>query len=167
VKWAHSFAGADLLSLTGWMKGFQAFTMARSTRTILTELRPASLDGGGLASALLEICAAYQDRLGFTVDASVHDVTVPAVEHALLRVTQEACANAVRYSGARQLSVSLTRRDGQVELAVGDAGSGFDPAAAPTSPSGCRRRDDPGGDRRRPPRRQGRALLPAQPGAGD
>jgi signal transduction histidine kinase len=102
----------------------------RDMQALLTELRPASLDGAGLASALLEICAAYQDRLGVAVDASVDDVAVPAdVEHALLRVTQEACANAVRHGGARRLAVSLTCRDGHVELAIRDAGSGFDPTA--------------------------------------
>jgi signal transduction histidine kinase len=102
----------------------------RDMQALLTELRPASLDGAGLASAVLEICAAYQDRLGVAVDASVDDVTVPAdVEHALLRITQEACANAVRHGGARRLAVSLTCQDGQVELEIRDGGSGFDPAA--------------------------------------
>jgi two-component system, NarL family, sensor histidine kinase LiaS len=105
----------------------------RDMQALLTELRPASLDGAGLASAVLEICAAYQDRLGVVVDASVDDVTVPAeVEHALLRITQEACANAVRHGGARRLAVSLTCQDGQVELAIRDGGSGFDPAAPQT-----------------------------------
>jgi signal transduction histidine kinase len=99
-------------------------------QALLTELRPVSLDGAGLASALAEICTAWHDRLGVTVDASLDDVTVPApVEHALLRITQEACANAVRHGHARRLTVSLGRQDGHVELAVRDAGTGFDPAA--------------------------------------
>jgi len=102
----------------------------RDMQALLAELRPACLDGGGLASALQEICAAYHDRLGVTVDASLDDVTVPApVEHALLRITQEACANAVRHGNARRLAVSMTRQDGHVELAVRDTGAGFDPAA--------------------------------------
>lgn len=102
----------------------------RDMQTLLIELRPASPDGAGLAPALQEICAAYQDRLGVTVDADLDDVTVPApVEHALLRITQEACANAVRHGNARRLAVSMTRWDGHVELAVRDTGTGFDPAA--------------------------------------
>jgi two-component system, NarL family, sensor histidine kinase LiaS len=99
-------------------------------QTLLEELRPAGLDGVGLAPALQEICAAYHDRLGVAVDASLDDVTVPApVEHALLRITQEACTNAVRHGNARRLAVSMSREDGQVELAVRDFGTGFDPAA--------------------------------------
>jgi signal transduction histidine kinase len=102
----------------------------RDMQALLIELRPASLDGAGLAPALQEVCVAYHDRLGVTVDASLDDVTVPApVEHALLRITQEACANAVRHGNARRLAVSMTRQDGHVELAVRDSGTGFDPAA--------------------------------------
>ncbi len=101
----------------------------RDMQTLLIELRPDSLAGAGLAPALREICAAYRDRLGVTVDASLDDVTVPApIEHALLRITQEACTNAVRHGNARQLAVSMTRSDGHVELAVrDDLGTGFDP----------------------------------------
>jgi signal transduction histidine kinase len=105
----------------------------RDMQVLLTELRPASLDGAGLAPALQEICTAYHDRLGVTVDASLDDVTVPApVEHALLRITQEACTNAVRHGHASQLTVSLARRDGHAVLAVRDTGTGFDPAAPHT-----------------------------------
>ena len=105
----------------------------RDMQALLVELRPASLDGAGLRPALQEICAAYHDRLGVTVDASLDDVTVPApVEHALLRITQEACTNAVRHGHARRLALSVTRQDGHVELAVRDTGTGFDPAAPHT-----------------------------------
>ena len=100
-------------------------------QALLIELRPASLDGGGLVPALEQICAVYQHRLGISVDAGLQEVTVPApVEHALLRIAQEACVNAVRHGNARHLTVSLTCRDGHVELAVRDTGTGFDPAAA-------------------------------------
>jgi NarL family two-component system sensor histidine kinase LiaS len=105
----------------------------RDMQALLIELRPASLDGAGLTPALQEICAAYHDRLGVTVDASLDDITVPApVEHALLRITQEACTNAVRHGNARRLAVSMTRQDGHVELAIRDTGTGFDPGAAHT-----------------------------------
>ena len=102
----------------------------RDMQALLIELRPAGLDDAGLAPALREICAAYDHRLGVTIDASLDEVTAPAaVEHAILRITQEACTNAVRHGNARQLAVSMTRRDGHLELAVRDSGTGFDPAA--------------------------------------
>ncbi|MGH3251637.1 MAG: HAMP domain-containing sensor histidine kinase [Trebonia sp.] len=102
----------------------------RDTQALLIDLRPVSLNGAGFAAALRETCTAYHDRLGVTVDASLDDVTVSApVEHALLRITQEALVNAVRHGHARQLAVSMTCHDGYVELTVRDAGSGFDVAA--------------------------------------
>jgi signal transduction histidine kinase len=101
----------------------------RDMQALLIELRPAGLDGAGLAAVLREICAAYHDRLGVTVDASLDDVAVPEpVELALLRIAQEACTNAVRHGHARRLAVSMTRQNGHVELAVRDFGTGFDPA---------------------------------------
>jgi signal transduction histidine kinase len=102
----------------------------RDMQALLIELRPDSLGGAGLALALQEICAAYHDRLGVIVEASLDDVTIPeAIEHALLRITQEACTNAIRHGNARQLAVSMTRQDGHVELAIRDFGTGFDPTA--------------------------------------
>lgn len=101
----------------------------RDMQTLLIGLQPAGLGGAGLGPALHEICVAYRHRLGVTVDASLDDVTVPApVEHALVRITQEACTNAVRHGHARHLAVSLARRDGHVELTVRDSGAGFAPA---------------------------------------
>jgi signal transduction histidine kinase len=102
----------------------------RDIQALLLELRSASLDEAGLAPALQEICTAYRDRLGVPVDADLDDVTVPEpVAHGLLRITQEACTNAIRHGNAGRLGVSLTHRDGHVELAVRDTGTGFDPAA--------------------------------------
>jgi signal transduction histidine kinase len=105
----------------------------RDMQVLLLELRPANPHGIGLAPALREICTAYRDRLGVTVDAELTEVTVPApMEHALVRITQEAFTNAVRHGNARQLAVSTARRDGHVELTVRDTGTGFDPVAPHT-----------------------------------
>jgi signal transduction histidine kinase len=103
----------------------------RDTQALLFELRPSGLEGEGLGPALEQVCAGYRDRLGITVDAYLADITVSEpVEHALLRVTQEACTNALRHGNAGRLTVSVTRREDQVELAVRDDGTGFDPGAA-------------------------------------
>jgi signal transduction histidine kinase len=103
----------------------------RDMQALLLELRPANLDGTGLVPALEETCAAYRDRLGLIVDAELEDVAVPPpVGYALLRIAQEACTNAVRHGRAWRITLSMSRRDGRVELAVVDNGTGFDPAAA-------------------------------------
>lgn len=105
----------------------------RDMQVLLIGLHPADPDGAGLAPALQQICAAYHHRLGVSVDASLEDVAVPPpVEHALLRITQEACVNAVRHGNAGHLAVTLARQDGHVELAVRDSGTGFDPSVPHT-----------------------------------
>jgi PAS domain S-box-containing protein len=43
----------------------------------------------------------------------------------LYRVAQEAVHNAIKHSGATRIEIGLTRRDGAVELRVGDNGIGF------------------------------------------
>jgi two-component system, NarL family, sensor histidine kinase LiaS len=105
----------------------------RDMQTLLVELRPASPGGAGLTQVLREICTTYRDRLGVRVDADLGEVTVSApVEHALLRITQEAFTNAVRHGNARRLAVCTARRNGQVELTISDTGTGFDPSAPRT-----------------------------------
>ena len=132
----------------------------RDMQTLLAELHPACLDGAGLTPALRELCANYHDRLGVVVDASLDDVAVPApAGHALLRITQEACANAVRHGAARKLALSLTRQDGQVELVIRDEGTGFDPAAAPAGSGLAHIRD-------RAAELGGSAAIDSAPGCG-
>lgn len=102
-------------------------------QALLQELRPASLANAGLVAALEAMCDAYRSRLGVEVDADLKDIEVPAlVEHALMRITQEAFTNAIRHGNARRLALSTVRDDGHVLLAVRDTGSGFDPSVPHT-----------------------------------
>jgi signal transduction histidine kinase len=99
----------------------------------LLELRPVALEEAGLVPALEELCRAYANRLGVTVDARLDPVELPAsVEHTVLRLAQEALANAVRHADASRVALRLGQLDGQVEVTVSDDGCGFDPAAVGT-----------------------------------
>lgn len=132
----------------------------RDMQALLLELRPAGLDGAGLVPAMQEICAIYRERLGVKVDADLDDITVSEpVEHALLRVTQEACTNAVRHGRTRQLAISLTREDRHVALAVRDTGTGFDPTAPRTGTGLGHMRD-------RVTELGGTMIIDSSPGAG-
>ena len=55
----------------------------------------------------------------------------PDVEYNLLRIAQEAIANAVRHSGAKTVHVSLDGAPDRVHLFVSDDGRGFDGGVAP------------------------------------
>lgn len=101
-------------------------------QALLLELRPVALREAGLLPALDELCRAYRDRLGIAVEADLEPVELdPAAEPAVLRVVQEALANAVKH--ARPSRVVLRVRDaggGRVLLSVCDDGAGFDPVRA-------------------------------------
>ena len=101
-------------------------------RALLLELRPVALRGTGLRPALDDLARAYRDRLGITVDTELEPVGLePATEPALLRVAQEAMANAVKHARPSTVVVRLARgEDGRVELSVSDDGAGFDPDRA-------------------------------------
>jgi len=100
-------------------------------QALLLELRPVALEDAGLVPALEELCRAYGDRLGVTVDAELEPVELaPAAEHAVLRVVQEALANAVKHARPTRIALRLHHQDGQVAVTVVDDGGGFDPAKA-------------------------------------
>ncbi len=127
-------AGSAVLTEAETMERTATDTM-REMQSLLLALRPVALDEVGLASALEDVCRAYRERLGANIRADLTSlVLAPALEHALLRITQEALANAVRHAGADVVRVCLRAADGQVELDVTDDGRGFDPG-----------RPDPGG----------------------
>jgi two-component system, NarL family, sensor histidine kinase LiaS len=123
-------AGSPLHGQVETMERTASGTM-HEMQALLLELRPVALHGGGLVPALGELCHAYRDRLGVTVDAELQPVTLdPPAEHAVLRVVQEALANAVKHARPTRIRLRLHHQDGQVVVAVDDDGGGFDPARA-------------------------------------
>jgi signal transduction histidine kinase len=101
----------------------------REMQALLLEIRPVALDELGLAAALQELCAAYRERLGVEVTANLDSLVLPTVlEHAMLRVAQEAIANAVKHADATTVHLRLHAEDGMAVLEVADDGHGFEPA---------------------------------------
>jgi len=135
----------------------------REMQSLLLALRPVALDEVGLASAIEGVCHAYTERLGVRVRAELEPVALsPALEHAVLRVTQEALANAVRHGDADLITVRLRAGDGHVVLEVSDDGRGFDVAAreAGTAGLGLRAMRD------RVAEHGGQLSIDSVPGAG-
>lgn len=100
-------------------------------QALLLELRPVALEDAGLVAALEELCRAYRERLGVTVDADLDAVELaPPVEHAVLRIVQEALGNAVKHAQPNRVRLRLHQQDGQVAVTVSDDGAGFDPTRA-------------------------------------
>jgi signal transduction histidine kinase len=100
-------------------------------RAVIDGLTPPELAVGGLASSV----RAYAVLAGRThgTDVVVRTAELPVLgaqqDTAIYRVTQEAIGNALRHSGARHVTVSLSRRQRAVVLEVSDDGRGFEPSA--------------------------------------
>jgi signal transduction histidine kinase len=104
---------------------------ADEMQALLLELRPVALRGAGLVPALRELSQAYRDRLGVTVDADLEPVELdPAAEPHVLRIVQEAFANAAKHARPARIALRLRAEDGRVVVTVTDDGTGFDPADA-------------------------------------
>ncbi len=68
-----------------------------------------------------------QSNIAVTVDADDELDLDGKIELQLLRIVQEALANARKHSGARRVEIRLARASGRVLAEVADDGKGFDP----------------------------------------
>jgi two-component system sensor histidine kinase UhpB len=96
------------------------------------ELRPAVLDGLGLAAALAEYAGNWSKRFGIRVELHM---TRPAgnrlttdMETAFYRFAQEALTNAAKHARADRVDIVLEHTREHVSLIIEDNGIGFDPA---------------------------------------
>ena len=105
----------------------------KELNVLIQEMRPAALEGKGLATALREYVARWSDGAEIPADFRVQgerEVTLE-VEQALFRVAQEALANVARHSGATHAEVDLVYTRNTITLRVADDGRGFDPSRSP------------------------------------
>ena len=103
----------------------------------MTEIRNISrglvlpqIESDTLPDLVERVIRAHEERTGTLVRRSMVR-TVPDLTKSgkicVFRFIQEALNNAYRHGGAREQAVDVTTDSGQVEIAVSDAGSGFDP----------------------------------------
>jgi NarL family two-component system sensor histidine kinase LiaS len=99
---------------------------------MISELRPAALEGQGLAGALTDYLATWSQHSRIPAEIQVqNEQRLPLeIEQTLFRVAQEALSNVARHSRASAAAVRLAFDLGQVTLCITDNGVGFDPSAA-------------------------------------
>ncbi|MFI6818278.1 sensor histidine kinase [Nonomuraea sp. NPDC050328] len=117
----------------------QALRAAREnlaeSRRVVHALRPGELDDGGLPEALRRLSGRLRDETGIDAHAVLTGAPrplEPQVQAELLRVAQEAVANARRHARAERLTLTLSYMEDLIVLDVHDDGDGFDPGRAAT-----------------------------------
>jgi signal transduction histidine kinase len=107
-------------------------------RALIVELRPAALDEYGVAAAIESLAERTTSRQGIPVEASMDlawergdepERLSPEVESTIYRLVQESLTNAIRHGDPSRIRIEIGERDGCVEVAVSDDGSGFDTTA--------------------------------------
>jgi two-component system, NarL family, sensor histidine kinase LiaS len=137
---ARNLLGSDPTAVAGHID--TALQLNRETqqelKLIIDELRPAALQGKGLAQALEEYADRWQKHTGIQVKTTISgERALPLdVEQVLYRVLQEALSNIARHAEADTVGLSLSMTADQVSLLVADNGRGFDVDAVPPSSYG-------------------------------
>jgi len=106
----------------------------RELNVLIQEMRPAALEGKGLAAALRDYVEGWSRRAKIPVEVHIRgEREVPLeMEQTLFRVAQEALANVAKHSGAENVEMDLVYAANSLTLRVVDDGRGFDPADNPS-----------------------------------
>lgn len=103
-------------------------------RRSVHNLLPAALEHDDLPGALKKTVATWSQRTGVRADFTVTGTVEPLhdeVGATLLRIAEEALANAGRHAEPSRAGVTLSYMGDEISLDVRDDGRGFDPAALP------------------------------------
>jgi PAS domain S-box-containing protein len=112
--------------------------LGRTLHDVAWELRPASMDELGLASALSEYVSVWSAQYGIDADFLCDDRRVDGltdeVRTTIYRVVQEGLTNIAKHAPeATSVSVVIERVENTVRVIIEDDGSGFDPVALPSA----------------------------------
>jgi PAS domain S-box-containing protein len=105
-------------------------------RTLLLELRPATLTQTRLSDLIKQLCEAFIGRSRLPIQLTIEGERQlpPEVQVAYYRIAQESLNNVFKYARATQVDVDLHLSPAGVRFEVRDNGSGFDMSATkPTS----------------------------------
>jgi signal transduction histidine kinase len=107
-------------------------SLAEARRSV-RDLRSHLLEHNDLPAALREMAAPFAASSGVEIAVQYsgpHQKLSALTEHHLLRVAQEAIANALKHGRAKKVVVALNYADGPLQLSIRDDGVGFDPDVA-------------------------------------
>lgn len=112
--------------------------LSEDVHTLSYRLHPSTLSDLGLADALKAECERFARLAAVETEVKLTELPraiPPDAALSLFRIAQEALRNVGRHAHSRTAAVSLRPLDGGLQLAVTDAGIGFDPRQQRQRPS--------------------------------
>jgi NarL family two-component system sensor histidine kinase LiaS len=103
--------------------------LRKELTSLIQELRPAALEGKGLASAVREFAEDWSRQNGIELQMNTQqERPLPLdVEQMVFRIIQEALANVARHSQASSVEIELVYTKLDITCTITDDGLGFDP----------------------------------------
>jgi NarL family two-component system sensor histidine kinase LiaS len=131
ISAAHKLVKNDPEAAETHIKEAEQLTLAlrQELTTLIQQLRPAALEGKGLATALNDYCEEWSRQNTIRADLRIrHKRQLDLeIEQTIFRIVQEALANIARHSDASQVDIDLIYKNEQVTCSIHDNGIGFDP----------------------------------------
>jgi len=140
-----------------------------TARSLVHALRPPELEEHTLTEAIERLADRHQDETGVDVGVQVEGTDRSlggAEEVTLLRVAQEALANAKKHAAANRIEIGLVFADDTASITITDDGSGFDIGDGPTEVAGVIGGHGLGGLRDRVANIGGTVEIRSERGAG-
>jgi len=104
------------------------YELRQELSSLVQELRPAALEGEGLAAAVRKYATDWSRQNGIVPEVRVQgERSLPLdIEQGVFRIVQETLANVARHSQASEVEIALVYANDEITLTVTDDGRGFD-----------------------------------------
>ncbi len=99
------------------------------TREIAQNLDSGVLKKFGLVPAIKELIQSIEKSVGLNIEfehSALKERLVPSTEEALYRIIQEVLNNVLKHAQAKEVTIQITRNNGNLNLLIEDNGTGFD-----------------------------------------
>jgi NarL family two-component system sensor histidine kinase LiaS len=130
ISAAHKLIKNDPEAAEIHIKEAEQLTLAlrQELTNLIQQLRPAALEGKGLATALKDYCEEWSRQNAIKTDLRIrHQRQLDLeIEQTRFRILQEALANIARHSNANQVDIELIYKNEHVTCNIHDNGVGFD-----------------------------------------
>jgi NarL family two-component system sensor histidine kinase LiaS len=130
ISAAHKLIKIDPEAAEIHIKEAEKLTLAlrQELTNLIQQLRPAALEGKGLATALNDYCEGWSRQNAVETDLRIrHQRQLDLeIEQTIFRILQEALANIARHSNANQVEIDLIYKTDHVTCTIRDNGGGFD-----------------------------------------